>query len=77
MSTFPFDAACRTVEPELFFPVETPDGRVRPADLARAAAHCSACPVAIECLAFALDTEQGAGVWGGLDTAGRRALART
>jgi WhiB family redox-sensing transcriptional regulator len=57
-------AYCRGEEPELFFPV----GTTGPAldQLSRAKSVCHRCPVASECLAWALDTGQRAGVWGGL-----------
>jgi WhiB family redox-sensing transcriptional regulator len=57
-------AACRTEDPELFFPV----GTAGPAldQLIRAKSVCHRCPVAGECLAWALDTDQRTGVWGGL-----------
>ncbi|MEN3265572.1 MAG: WhiB family transcriptional regulator, redox-sensing transcriptional regulator [Pseudonocardia sp.] len=57
-------AACRTEDPELFFPV----GIAGPAldQLIEAKSVCHRCPVAAECLAWALDTGQRAGVWGGL-----------
>jgi WhiB family transcriptional regulator, redox-sensing transcriptional regulator len=57
-------AACRHEDPELFFPV----GTTGPAldQLAEAKTVCHRCPVAADCLAWALDTGQRHGVWGGL-----------
>jgi WhiB family transcriptional regulator, redox-sensing transcriptional regulator len=57
-------ATCRSVDPELFFPVS-------PAGLSldqteRAKAVCAVCPVRPECLQFALATRQAHGVWGGM-----------
>jgi WhiB family redox-sensing transcriptional regulator len=65
-------AACRTVDPELFFPV----GSTGPAldQLADAKTVCHRCPVIGECLAWALDTGQRAGVWGGLSETERHQL---
>jgi WhiB family redox-sensing transcriptional regulator len=65
-------AACRAVDPELFFPV----GSTGPAldQLADAKTVCHRCPVIGECLAWALDTGQRAGVWGGLSEAERYQL---
>jgi WhiB family redox-sensing transcriptional regulator len=57
-------AACRTTDPELFFPIST-SGPAQ-TQLARAKAVCARCPVRAECLAFALTTRQVHGVWGGL-----------
>jgi WhiB family transcriptional regulator, redox-sensing transcriptional regulator len=57
-------AACCSADPELFFPV----GSTGPAldQLADAKSVCHRCPVIGQCLAWALDTGQRAGVWGGL-----------
>ncbi len=67
-------ALCRDEDPELFFPV----GNSGPAlqQIAKAKAVCARCPVLDECLEFALQTGQDAGVWGGLDEDERRALKR-
>ena len=67
-------AACRTKDPELFFPVGT-DG---PALLQtwEAKAVCMECPVASDCLEWAMDTGQDSGVWGGMDEYERRELRR-
>jgi hypothetical protein len=43
-------------------------------ELATAKAICSSCPVVSQCLAWALETGQDAGVWGGLTADERRAL---
>lgn len=66
------DAACRDEDPELFFPV----GTIGPARLqiAEAKAVCRRCPVTAECLAWATDTGQGVGVWGGMSEQERRDL---
>jgi WhiB family redox-sensing transcriptional regulator len=65
-------AACCAVDPELFFPV----GSTGPAldQLADAKSVCHRCPVVGDCLAWALDTGQRAGVWGGLGEAERDPL---
>lgn len=66
-------AACRTVDPEVFFPFP---GDTRGQDAAKAV--CAVCPVRDECLAWALATGQDAGVWGGRTEDERRAYrART
>ncbi|MFD7713487.1 WhiB family transcriptional regulator [Streptomyces sp. NPDC059785] len=67
-------AACRTVDPDLFFPV----GDTGPAVLQvrEAKAVCEVCPVRAECLRWALDTGQSVGVWGGTSETERRALRR-
>lgn len=69
------EAACRLDEdPELFFPI----GSTGPAALQieKAKAVCGRCPVIEVCLRWALDTQQDAGVWGGLSEDERRALKR-
>ena len=68
------EAICRDQDPELFFPV----GNSGPAELqiAEAKAVCHRCPVASQCLAWALENGQDAGVWGGMSEDERRALKR-
>ena len=65
-------AACRTVDPELFFPV----GKAGPAllQIGQAKQVCAGCPVRTPCLQWALDSGQEAGVWGGTSEDERRAL---
>jgi WhiB family redox-sensing transcriptional regulator len=67
-------ARCIGEDPDLFFPIGT-TGPVAE-QTARAKAICRACPVIAECLAWALDTCQDAGVWGGLDEEERREIRR-
>jgi WhiB family redox-sensing transcriptional regulator len=64
------DAACRYVDPELFFPVSE-----RPTDPSVVAARrvCESCPVLDVCREWAL-TNMGAGVAGGLTTDERREI---
>ena len=68
-------ARCRAEDPELFFPVGSSGPAL--AQLEDAKAVCRRCPVAVECLAWALATGQTAGVWGGLSEDERRELRRT
>ena len=67
-------AICRDEDPELFFPV----GNSGPAllQIAEAKAVCQRCPVTSECLAWALETGQDAGVWGAMSEDERRSLKR-
>ncbi|MEU4052576.1 WhiB family transcriptional regulator [Streptomyces olivaceus] len=67
-------AACRTEDPDLFFPI----GTTGPAALQteQAKAVCRTCPVREQCLRWALDTGQTLGVWGGTGELERRALRR-
>lgn len=68
-------AACRNSDPDLFFPV----GSTGPAleEIRAAKALCARCPVQDQCLAFALETNQDSGVWGGATEEERRKLRRT
>lgn len=69
-------AACKKVDPELFFPVGsvTSGPGLEQADKAKAV--CGGCTVQDECLTYALEHNQDAGIWGGLTEDERRALKR-
>ncbi len=56
-------AICRDEDPELFFP---PVGTSGPAiaQVADAKLVCARCPVTADCLSWALESGQDAGVWG-------------
>lgn len=54
-----------------FFP--TPDDL---AAISRAKAVCASCAVADDCLAFAIETNQPAGIWGGMTVPERLVLRR-
>jgi WhiB family transcriptional regulator, redox-sensing transcriptional regulator len=57
-------AAWRHADPELFFPVSASGPSLD--QVTQAKAICAGCPVRRQCLAFALDTRQDHGVWGGM-----------
>ncbi len=63
------DAACRTIDTDLFFPASE-------AEAAPALAICATCPVRQECLEWALATRQHDGVWGGTTDSERRRIRR-
>jgi WhiB family transcriptional regulator, redox-sensing transcriptional regulator len=65
---------CRHADPELFFPVSAWGPSVD--QITQAKAICARCPVRRQCLAFALDTRQRHGVWGGMSEEERRLRAR-
>ena len=67
-------AICRSEDHELFFPV----GNSGPAlaQIAKAKLVCNKCPVTNSCLAWAIESGQDAGVWGGMSEDERRALKR-
>lgn len=61
------DAACASVDPDLFFPGRGED--VRPAK-----AVCAVCPVRARCLDHALAEHEVHGVWGGTSENERRKI---
>ena len=67
-------ARCRDEDPELFFPI----GNTGPAllQIEDAKTVCRTCTVTEDCLTWALESGQDAGVWGGLSEDERRALKR-
>lgn len=65
------DARCAETDPDLFFP----DHGDRAASVA-AKKVCASCDVAVQCLEFALRTQQMHGVWGGTTTRQRTAMRR-
>lgn len=68
-------AACRDLDPDLFFPPgETKTSWPK---IEEARAVCLTCPVQRRCLEYALRTRPAYGVWGGLSTTERRELLRS
>jgi WhiB family transcriptional regulator, redox-sensing transcriptional regulator len=68
-------AACLSVDPELFFPNGTTGDHAQQATVAKRV--CMACPVRVTCLEFALESRQDFGVWGGMTEEERRSLRRS
>ncbi|WP_433785029.1 WhiB family transcriptional regulator [Actinomycetospora sp. CA-101289] len=70
-------AACHDTDPDLFFPA-TDDDTSLTTTRARItiAPLCRACPVATECLRWALDTGQDYGLWAATTPTDRRAIRR-
>lgn len=68
-------AACRDVDPEIFFPV----GATGPAlaQIEAAKAICGTCAVNGDCLEWAIMTGQDAGIWGGTTEEERREVRRS
>lgn len=63
------DAACRGMDPGLFFPDRNePTGPIK--------AICAECPVQADCLDYAIRTGQKYGIWGGTSEKQRRQLRR-
>ncbi len=70
-------AACRDADPELFFPPTGDDTSVIAARHKIAVAPiCQACPVATDCLRWALDTGQDHALWAATTPTERRAIRR-
>jgi WhiB family redox-sensing transcriptional regulator len=67
-------AACADVDPLIFFPVGVSEEAQAATDVAKSI--CAECPVAQECLLFAVTTNQEYGVWGGLDEEERKEVRR-
>lgn len=74
MKDWMVSAACRGMDPELWFPVTEVGPGAR--QVARAKAVCAGCPVRDECLAFALELKLAEGVFGGLTPSERAACVR-
>ena len=62
-------AACRGVDPDIFFPVSDEDA-------ADAKAICASCSVRQACLEWALSVREKDGVWGGATERERRRIIR-
>ena len=67
-------SSCRDSDPNLFFPTGSTGLAVDQIDVA--VAICAACSVQEECLQYALETNQEAGVWGGYAEDDRRRLRK-
>jgi WhiB family redox-sensing transcriptional regulator len=62
-------AACRGLDPEIFYPVSDEE-----ADVAKGI--CAECPVREACLEYALTNRERDGVWGGATERERRRMIR-
>ena len=62
-------AACRGVDPDIFYPVSEEDA-------VQAKAICAQCPVREACLEYALAARERDGVWGGATERERRRMIR-
>jgi WhiB family transcriptional regulator, redox-sensing transcriptional regulator len=63
-------AACRGIDPEVFYPVSDED------EAWEAKAICAQCPVRQACLEYALANREREGVWGGTTERERRRIHR-
>lgn len=62
-------ALCRQADPDLWFPE-----RGHEEDAQKAKAICRRCPIALECLSYAVADPSIMGVWGGTTDDERRAM---
>jgi hypothetical protein len=60
-------AACRDVDPDLFFPVEDETAAARYGRKAKVMAVCAGCPVRARCYQAAAGRREPWGIWGGVD----------
>jgi WhiB family redox-sensing transcriptional regulator len=67
-------AACRSADPELFFPISRTGAGL--AQVEQAIRICQGCPVRVDCLTWALGRGMTHGVWGGLDEDQRQSMQR-
>ncbi|HEX7168210.1 MAG TPA: WhiB family transcriptional regulator [Acidimicrobiales bacterium] len=67
-------ASCRSVDPDLFFPVGTTG--IALVQIEHAKAVCRTCEAQPACLEFALATNQESGIWGGTSEEERRKLRK-
>jgi WhiB family redox-sensing transcriptional regulator len=66
------DAACQSVDPDVFFPIGA--GGLTLVQVDQAKAVCRRCDVVEQCLRWALRTGQADGIWGGTTESERRAV---
>lgn len=70
-------AACRGLDPELFFSPDIFETKQDKDDREeRAKAVCAGCPVRAQCLDYAIRAGERYGIWGGMTELERRAYAR-
>ncbi|MEU4129328.1 WhiB family transcriptional regulator [Streptomyces wuyuanensis] len=70
------DALCRGEDPDLFFPIGGGNSGPTLVQTAEAKAVCRRCPVARQCLEWALRRGPVDGIWGGTTERERRAVGR-
>lgn len=66
-------AACRSADPESFFPVSSTGADQL--NVTRAKAMCARCPIRQQCLEYAIDSHEAYGIWGGTSEEERRLIA--
>lgn len=76
-TTWHEEAACRTVDPEIFYTPEVLGARSRAHDWTEARLVCASCPVRSTCLEVALERREPFGMWGGKDEQERARMLRS
>jgi WhiB family redox-sensing transcriptional regulator len=69
------EGACRSEDPDLFFPISASGASAT--EIRRATAICHRCGVQPECLRYALINRVKHGIWGGRTEEERHAMTRT
>ena len=67
-------ASCRDTDPDLFFPVGTTGPAI--VQIENAKAVCRQCEAQVDCLEYAIATNQDSGIWGGTSEEERRKLRK-
>ena len=72
------EAACRGVDPDVFFGHEDERGNASTSRrrIERAKGICATCTVRTECLVYALENDERLGIWGGTTYVERRQIVR-
>lgn len=68
------ESACKTSDPDIFFPEDIVSDEQRQEVTAQAKAKCGGCNVRLMCLDFALRNDERTGIFGGLDSEERKSL---
>lgn len=68
------NAACRSMDSDVFFHPEGERGTARAQRIANAKSICMSCPVRVACAEHALRVREPYGIWGGLSEEEREAI---
>ena len=68
------NAACRSMDSDVFFHPEGERGTARAQRIANAKSICMSCPVRVACAEHAVRVREPYGIWGGLSEEDREAI---
>ena len=68
------EGACSSMDSDLFFPIGSSMKAMK--QIAEAKAVCNECSVKLDCLEYAISTNQDSGVWGGATEDERKTIRR-